>query len=561
MFSGFIENTLRGLSAASITEIFVWVLVAVFSAALYCKKNNVAPAFTQYAATFLTSIGILGTFTGIIVGLLDFDTAHIETSIGPLLEGLKTAFITSLLGMLFSIFFKGLVTTGIFNKPDEFGKTEDEIGALELYEVMKAQVEGIQQLKKAISENDDSSLIGQFKLLRSDLSDNHKATDKHLLAATLSLSEQKDLLVAQQSSFDNFNEKLWVKLQEFAEMLSKSATQQVVEALNQVIKDFNDKLTEQFGENFKKLNEAVFELVQWQENYRVQLAEMKTQYDHSVQAITQSEAAVSSISQDAKIIPDTMNNLKAVMEVNQHQIAELDRHLEAFKDLRDKAVMAVPEIQGQIDLALEGAKSANDQLAKGILESADKIKNVVEISADQYRDAVDKTRGALTDSAQVTAAATDEIKESFKDVITDINNNLRNLIAELQDGGKALNENYKTASSQLISETEQMSQSFRHSIVDMKDTLASTIEQQAKEHRQRADQIFASLEKSITQSLSDTGEAVEKKVTMIDKTMEQEIEKVMQSMGSALASISGQFTNDYEKLVRQMKSIASAANN
>lgn len=550
MFSNMIEGTLRGMSAATITEIFVWALGIIFLVSLFCKARNAWPAFTQYTPTLLTSVGILGTFTGIIVGLLDFDTAKIETSIGPLLEGLKTAFITSLLGMLLSIVFKVLVTAGLFNKPDEYGVTEEQVGALELYEVMKQQVEGIQQLKQSISESDESSLIGQLKLLRSDVNDNHKAGERQLSEAAKNQEER----------FLSFQDNLWNKLQEFADMLSKSATEQVIEALNQVIRDFNDNLTEQFGENFKQLNEAVHELVDWQENYREQLADMNHKYQLGVQAITQTEAAVSHIGEETKAIPESMAELKTVLEVNQHQIDELNRHLNAFKELRDRAVMAVPEIQDQIDLALEGAKSANDQLAKGILDNVEKIQKVVGDSADQYRETVDNTRAALTESAQATANATEEIKSQFSGALDDINNHMRNLIHELQEGGKKLKDNYQSAGEKLISSTEQIGRSLSNSMNTMRAGLESTIEQQAMEHRKRADQVFGGLEKAISNALVDTGEAVQKKVDMIDKTMGEEIEKVMQSMGNALASISGQFTNDYERLVRQMQSVVRSIN-
>lgn len=57
-------------------------------------------------------------------------------------------------------------------------------------------------------------------------------------------------------------------------MMSKSATEQVINALKEVISDFNNNLVEQFGENFKQLNAAVLELVQWQENYKQQLLQM-----------------------------------------------------------------------------------------------------------------------------------------------------------------------------------------------------------------------------------------------------------------------------------------------
>lgn len=45
----------------------------------------------------------------------------------------------------------------------------------------------------------------------------------------------------------------------------------MIEALRQVIVEFNQNLMEQFGENFKKLNRAVKDLVQWRENYKTRI--------------------------------------------------------------------------------------------------------------------------------------------------------------------------------------------------------------------------------------------------------------------------------------------------
>lgn len=531
--SQIVEGILNQTTSAQLTEVFLWAIVLVFIASVYCKKNDKFHAFTNYTPTLLTSLGILGTFAGIISGLLDFDPKHVDESISGLLEGLKTAFVTSLWGMSFSILYK--VVSNFITKKNDEGISDDEVDAAALYAVMKQQAEGIAQLKKAISENDETSLVGQFKLLRSDLTDNHKSNDKHLLLSAETLTSILKVAQQQQANFTSFEERLWIKLQDFADMLSKSATEQVIEALKQVITDFNNNLTEQFGENFKQLNKAVLELVTWQENYKEQLGDMKAQYDHGVQAIVQTQASVASIGEDAKAIPVTMENLKVVMEVNQHQINELGRHLDAFKDVRDKAVEAVPEIRARIDEAIEGSKVASVELAKGIKDSA-----------DQYIDAVDKTRGALTESAQATANSTEEIKAQFSAVLEDVNSHMRNLIAELMEGGKTLNDSYKSASSELVIDNDKLSKA-----------LAATIEEMAQEQRKQADRIFASLEKTIENTLSQTGESVQKQVAMIDKTMEEEITKVMQSMGAALASISGKFTQDYSQLVKSMSDVVS----
>jgi len=50
----------------------------------------------QNYKNIIISTGVLGTFVGILIGLWSFDTMNIEKSVPTLLEGLKTAFITSL---------------------------------------------------------------------------------------------------------------------------------------------------------------------------------------------------------------------------------------------------------------------------------------------------------------------------------------------------------------------------------------------------------------------------------------------------------------------------------
>ncbi len=53
--------------------------------------------------SMIVSTGVLGTFLGIVLGLWEFDTAHIDKSVPFLLEGLKLAFLTSIIGMGLSI--------------------------------------------------------------------------------------------------------------------------------------------------------------------------------------------------------------------------------------------------------------------------------------------------------------------------------------------------------------------------------------------------------------------------------------------------------------------------
>jgi biopolymer transport protein ExbB/TolQ len=76
----------------------------------------------------MVSLGVLGTFLGIAIGLYHFDVTNIKESMPLLLEGLKTAFITSGVGIFFSIFAS-------IKKPKNKKKSE----ALEALETVVAE--------------------------------------------------------------------------------------------------------------------------------------------------------------------------------------------------------------------------------------------------------------------------------------------------------------------------------------------------------------------------------------------------------------------------------------
>jgi len=75
-----------------------------------------------------TTIGILGTFMGIAVGLFFFDVKDMESSIPVLLGGLKTAFIASIFGIVFYFLFSKW--TAYVQNQNEEGKQSDETIAL-----------------------------------------------------------------------------------------------------------------------------------------------------------------------------------------------------------------------------------------------------------------------------------------------------------------------------------------------------------------------------------------------------------------------------------------------
>jgi len=380
-----LEQILLTTDAQQITNLFLYIIISVFLISLFFAFSGIARIFTHNTSGLLTSLGILGTFIGIVIGLLDFDPNRIDESIELLLNGLKTAFITSLAGMAGAIIYKLIGATKLFKE----NRATTEIIDVEPRDILNAIQKQDKNLSlinthlggvlKAIGGDNDSSLVSQTKLLRGDVNDNHKI---------------------QQEGFRKFSDELWTNLKEFSEMLSKSATEQVIQALKEVISDFNKNLTEQFGDNFKALDASVKKLVDWQENYRVQLEQMDKQYTQSVQAISDIEKSVLSISEGSKEIPVTMQSLQKVIETNQAQINDLEAHLRAFKEVKEQAVSAFPEIQKHIDKTIEDIALSSQKVTSGydlLLKNTEGVQKTFTNSIEVVQDKLEKTVSELVE--------------------------------------------------------------------------------------------------------------------------------------------------------------------
>ena len=79
---------------------FIWYTLNRKKKNIFIANINVIEAFPS----ILSTLGVLFTFVGIVWGLWNFDTKNISASVPSLLEGLKMAFLTSILGMITSMF-------------------------------------------------------------------------------------------------------------------------------------------------------------------------------------------------------------------------------------------------------------------------------------------------------------------------------------------------------------------------------------------------------------------------------------------------------------------------
>jgi len=610
-----LEGFLRGQEAQGVTFLFFWLIIFAFVGAIICYKMDRMRGFTHYAPNLLTSLGILGTFIGIVIGLMHFDPSDIDSSIALLLGGLQTAFMTSLLGMAAAIAYKVATTSLPFIQPKAVeGIGPDEVGPEDIHASLQAQAGSLEKLRHAIAGDEDSSLVSQLKLLRTD---NRDLGDRLALIDETG-KKQLDVMVEihrnseqQSERFERFTLELEQQLKDFAEMLSRSATETVINALKEVIVDFNKNLTEQFGDNFKALDASVKKLVDWQENYREQLADMKSQYDHGVQAITQTEQSVAHISEKAGAIPETMADLKTLLETTRHQLNELSNHLEAFKGMRDAAVEAVPTIREQVEHTVRdvsGAAQSASEHYKQLLDDSDsyikshdsmlqeflgKFQSTTQEGVDKLRedlsnsakDAADKllhgsarlneelVEGArflntsfdnmnrsMVQTSDTVASKSEQIAEQLEDALKDVNSHVRNMGDVLSKESQALSQTLADAGKQTEQHIRAVQTQVNESVEQMQQRLARSVEEMTGMQTRQMNEAFQQMDGVMRQAVQRTGESVNSQLKAIDESMQQELQRVMTEMGRALSQISGRFTSDYQRLTQQMQQVVQSAN-
>jgi hypothetical protein len=532
MLSKVLESLLSTMNSTTITDCFIWAVIAVFLGALYARKKGKSSHFLEYAPTLMTALGILGTFVGVVIGLLHFDTTNIEHSIPVLLGGLKTAFITSIVGMVGALAFNILDRLLPSSKANGIASpvtvTPDHI-----HEVLQSQHKLLERIAFGFDGNDEVSLVGQLKLLRTDMSDISKSQRKY---------------------HEDFSDKLWVELTHFGDLMAKGATEQIIEALRKVIVDFNNNLTEQFGENFKALDSSVKKLVEWQDAYKDQVDVMGEQYKQSVDSLMETKQSVAGIWEECKEIPLAMAELRDVLQVNHHQIGELSRHLEAFAILRDKAIEAVPAIQSKLDEVGEhlkaGALSVStslEQTGGQLLINANAMRIALDEGAEGFRNSVTQTQQSFASMAHDVANSSESLTTTLGDTVEEMKSSAVELLNAMQNSvkemGTKLHEHSVGLSGMMKTQSDELASVMKSNSSNMLDNLQISFEK-----------ANSGLNAHVSDSIGRFGEAINTQLKAFEEATDREMNRELQNLGNSLISISKGFVNNYEQLIKEYQS-------
>jgi DNA repair exonuclease SbcCD ATPase subunit len=346
------------------------IIVSVIDFRSYYEQNH------KDFKSIIVSLGVLGTFVGIFIGLYQFDTSDIKASVPLLLDGLKIAFITSIVGMGLSI---SLSFIQKISETMESRETEDDS---QIFLSINNKLENL-----SILNNIDEKLK------------NLDSMDTNIKNLSQDISSVKEEMKNNQSMLFEFLEKSLNKinqsLDDAIEKLAEGATEEIIQALESVINDFNNNLTEQFGDNFKQLNESVKNMIVWQENYKESIKTLETAFNQAILGISITDEKLTNMTSNYQKIDHTHQHLTKIITTNNNQINNLENHLKQLSTIGEKAKLMIDSID-TFSEKIKGSLSNQSETLTQLIKDNDKLKKEIEKQLPESLGELNKSLTSLT---------------------------------------------------------------------------------------------------------------------------------------------------------------------
>lgn len=385
------------------------IVIAFFFCLFYVSRQRKTGAliakrrWIEQLPSMISTLGVLGTFAGITIGLLYFDTEDLDASIPILLSGLKTAFFTSLAGMIGSLFLSRQVNSALDEKDGGMSDIDMAAGQIckavdamnttikeafeELRNQNKQQLEAQLHFYRTISETVSSltTNIGELKGFSKKFDNVDAVTTSinsfigecleitsGIAGAQNEISDEiKNFSMVLRSEVDEIEEKmketnnlLVGKFDEFSELLKKSNTEALVDVMKSVTEEFqkqmNSLINKLIQENFDQLNKSVESLNVWQQENKEMISSLTKQYKEMTANFEQTSTTLTKVSGDTRLLVSDGGKLRQLIDALNQVIIEDQKFVKIVAQIEETATLSKDNML-QFE---ESTKSLNEWVRK-----------------------------------------------------------------------------------------------------------------------------------------------------------------------------------------------------
>lgn len=447
-----------------------------------------------------STIGVLGTFVGISIGLWKFNPNDITSSVPLLLSGMKIAFATSIIGMTASILMKYITL-----------KNEDEENIDDIMELFNTMI--------AESRNVNSTLI-----------ENQKQTENVLnKVSEIWSSHQENLIVELKSEILSLNNNTISKQEELIGEFKK------------------------LGECFTLLNSGVNDLLTWQENYKETIEITTKELETVIKTIHNADESIESISKNSSLIKENNENLSEVLkEINKAQNVIIESN-KSIIEISNTAKESIPQINEHFTNIDNRTKESTAYLQTLISENINNIKSYLETITE---DVLSKTTQSIYENnRQFKYEISEHISQckmliySLKDLIPDINEHLLSTQKRFNKTLIHFNEEVQNSFKENTLEINKQIQLLKENTANINNTLDDTISESTK----RLENITVATSNQIKTMAEEMEKLCTRKIEKLDNTLIEEFTDVLSCLAGQLVTISEGFSEDYYRLLDELK--------
>ena len=507
----------------------------------------------------LVGLGLLGTFLGLTIGVMDFDsgsTEAIQSSINELLNGMGTAFATSLVGMacsLLYIFFEK-TTLNRFQRNItslcELLDIEYYISQPEKYALIYERQN--QHLTTLFTSNDNTNgeelrpgnmlreLLDVSRRQNKDLTDLFEEiiftqTNKAMQESIKPLVEQVNQVAAV----------LGEKLDSFAnsvkspgDNMANSIVKDLKDAIDNMAKELRTSLSDSMSGKIGGLETAVQSLASFPvqiENMTQSMTSNFAKIEELVNRLASSTAStnddiINSVKEQIGLATTNMNNLtqnlQTSMERIDKQFSDSSNASSAkLREMIDEFERVVTKINGQAiqtsDSIIQKQNSTN--------ERSDELLKQFQLSVNNAKfmlDEVKNTLGQFKSLQVVTNEATSHLHQASKDA-SSMTENLKTMQIRFHEQCKTNIEKNIEASTQIqtaLDESKKLPNLYVHSFADIQDSLkvifkelTDGLTQYSQTVKENTQKVFDSYTNSVTEGIQQLSGAIESLGSLVEE--------------------------------------------
>ena len=512
---------------------------------------------TNTAASILTMVGVFGTFIGIYIGLQEFNPKELQGSIETLLNALKLAFLTSIVGIGSALLLKGIISP-LAQRSQQNSSEDPE------QETIGRFVNVLTEALESVETTGDSNLSSKLETLTTDIKEGNETT--------------QDVLRDMASKFTNIQSETLDQLKTLTKTVSDEHNQLRLdrETTRSVLREMKNDFVNQLETLTNTVSDKSDLIVASQKNEAIETR--KTLTDMQTELTDRQSKNFIQLRMLTKTVAYEHNQLRKEFENFSKNVAESITEL-ATKELISSLTKVIENFNTQLSTQFgDNFKQLNEAVGKTV-DWQEQYRNQMDDLANQFQIAaqsIEKSRDSLTDIANSSTIIADRsdsvvtISENLEPILHTLNDQL----GAFSDLREKANDAFPLIEKRLDDLTTKFSDTVQAAITDSQ-TQSTKLKDQYDEFQKviggldsftseigRVTTDVSGIVKDLQAIIDSQTQVLQNSasyVTTMQTKLDQQLTESISTLGTNLASLSQQFVDDYTPLTQSLREVLTIA--